>query len=314
MRIGSYDEPVYLLKISSDPLDYLELRIKHSAGRSALRNIAAKPHRLTESGFPVSDSLEPSQMKAATGFVRAIFGLNEAIPNAINFQNRPGLSEEITKLGSSDMEIYQTPKPEKKVFADMHPQESREPLELGTEIDTSPAAYAHRAALAKKRRDLTEFYLTRKFIYPLALMGIMSDSAFATAVLSSDGFGIKDKSRSKKGLDSWQVRLETVKFFEKIVESVFFKFKRAKTEGLLPTSSLGFLQAILPITFEDLRDDILDLDAIAQALSQKGSGINDPDSDIRSVANEAVDKSLKTQKIIQTYLSGQGYMFPAHTN
>jgi len=308
MRIGSYDEPVYLLKITDDPFAFTQIRHMHAKGRALLRSMVGKSFELSHSGYPVTAQIIKNEEERAEikGYVDAIYALNEAVPVALNIKNRRGLRNEIPKIAMPDMKKYLKPKDENlgKPSEKKAPKND-EPLEIGINMDTSPQASAFRAGLAQKRRDLNEFYLTQSFLYPLAMMGIMSDPLYATAILSSEGFGLKDNLHSCGY--SWEVRLETIRILESIVESYWHEFEEHRKAGSLPIRKEDFSPEVSLVTFFDLIEMVRDLEAIQHALEQKKSGVNDNNPDVRECAEETANKSFKAQSLITRYLESQGY-------
>jgi hypothetical protein len=314
MRIGSYDEPVYLLRITEDPLAFRELKIKYSEGRALLRSMVGKHYGLSNHGYPITGGIINAKDKRekVRDYVDAIYGLNQAIGVAIGVKNRLGLRDEIPKIAMPDMRPHLKP----EIINIVKPSDNNkltpdELLAMGSEMEISPQACKFRDRLGDKRRDLNQFYLTQSFLYPLAMMGIISDPLYATAILSSEGFGLKDNQNARKNKnDSWEVRLQTIRLLESMVESYWKEFEEHRRAGLLPVKREEGAVEVSLVTFLDLVDNVMDLEAIQNALTQRGCGVFDRDEDVKNKAEETVEKSFKAQCLITKYLNSQGYSIP----
>ncbi len=84
-------------------------------------------------------------------------------------------------------------------------------------MDMSESAIATRNITTQKRRDINEFYITRRFLFPLAVFGIQSaDPAYTTTILSANRFGIKHSNP--------KVRLASTIILNEVARSLLFNF------------------------------------------------------------------------------------------
>lgn len=302
MRIGSNDSPYKKIRVSLNPLDYLELKYRNPDGIQELRKLPGTRYSLDENGYPAQKRLN----SPINAYVNRLFILNQALSIALMPDSRDDLSHEIRNFlvlnkdprlpETTEQEVKKT-KPEISLAS--NDSENFFDLSLlGSEMDMSEAAIACRDKLAQKRRDVNEFYVTRKFLFPLAMFGIQSaDPAYTATILSAEDFGIKHTEP--------EIRLAAISILDETIKSVWFRFHEAQKHGTLQSSNNEGVLAM--VTFEDLKGDLENLQTITRSLVQKDYGMFDDDFDVRNIATIAIQNSSKTQKVIKKYFEEQGY-------
>lgn len=301
MKIASYDTPYKKVRVSINPIDYIELRYKNQAGIKELRKLPGNQYALDREGYPVSSKVNISPINT---YVNRLFFLNQALSIALMPDSREDLSHEIRNflLLNKDPRLpeveRQTSTTKRSDVEVTNTSDDFKFSELGSEMDISEAAIAHRDLLGQKRRDINEFFITRQFLFPLAMVGIQSaDPAYTATVLGAESFGIKHPNT--------EIRLASISILDETIKSIWFKFQKAKKVGELPVAQNKSMLAL--ITFEDLNDDLASLETVNSVLTQRKYGVNDHSFDVKNLATLALQNSFKTQKVIRNYLEEQNY-------
>jgi hypothetical protein len=313
MKIASYDEPIKKIRVSVNLLDYLSLRYRNPDGIKELRKLPGTRYSLNQYGCPESRKINAPPIRAYTS---RLLNLNQALAIALMPDSRDGLSQEVRNFLVLNKdprlpEQVETESTEKEKINKRLEEKARalkdekKPTfdfsELGSEMDMSPTAVELRNLLGQKRRDTNEFYITRRFLFPLAMLGIQcADPAYRTAILSADNFGVKHTDP--------EIRLASISILDETVKSIWLKFQMAKKSGILPVFKQGETGSFFAlVSFQDLEDDLASLQTINNAVSQNDYGINDSDSDVRDLAELTSLHSSKAQKVIREYFKEQGY-------
>ncbi len=300
MKIASYDEPIKKIRVSVNLLDYRSLGYRNHDGIEELRKLSGNQYPLNKYGSPKSTEINSSSVRAYTG---GLLNLNQALAIALRPDSRNELSEEVRNflVLNKDPRLPQKIETEKTKPQDDGLENAFDFSQLGSEMDMSPATVAFRDLLGQKRRDINEFYITRRFLFPLAMFGIYcSDPAYIAAILGANDFGVKHRNP--------EVRSASTLILDGIVKSIWSRFQMAKKTGTLPfireDGSKNFLSVI---TFKDLSDDLASLQTINNALTQDGYGTNDSDSEVQNLAEITIQNLFKAQRVIKGYFEEQGY-------
>ena len=296
MQIGTYDGSVPKIRVTGNQLDYMELRFHNPDGIKSLRQLPGKNFKLDRYGIPMT------RRPGVVPYIAGLYKINQALALAIRVDERPGLRNEVHNFLAlnRDLNLPEEDAPKKREErTTVNP--NNEKIEIGTELDTSPRANAMRAALTQKGRDLREFYLKLDCLHPLAMTGMLSaDPAYTSTILSSEDFGIKDEDP--------EIRLASVKILSELVMSIWFKFNESKKADSLPIFTPGRTTHLFSVvTFDDLYSDLQSLETISNAITQTGYGVFDQDSDVNIVAEIVAENIFKTQKMIRSYVTEQGY-------
>ncbi len=317
MKMGLYDEPIKKIRVSVNYLDYMSLKCRNPDGIKELRKLPGLSYSLNQHGFPESTEINSSPVRAYTG---GLLNLNQALAIALRPRSRNELSEEVrnflvlnkdprlpqktedeaTEKETIERRIRERAKPPNN--QNNNPESTFDFSELGSKMDMSPAAVAYRDLLGQKRRDTNEFYITRRFLFPLAMFGIQSaDPAYTAAILGANDFGVKHRNP--------EIRSASILILDGIVKSIWLKFQMAKQSETLPFIREDGIENFLSIiTFKDLSDDLGSLQTINNVLTQDGYGINDSDSDVQNLAEITVQNSSKAQRVIKGHFEEQGYV------
>ena len=315
LNIGSYDEPIIPIRVSSNELDYTRAKYQFPEAIQTLRKIPGRNYELNYRGYPTVGRITgKASIPDVKAYINELLGINQAMTFALRGDNRAGLRSEVRnflflnkdpRLKDPIPEIKETSKAKKEekieeTQAEKEAQSKDEPLELGVDLDTSPEAYTLRKTLGQKRRDINEFYLKKEFIYPLAMLGILnSDHSYVTTLLSANHFGIKDQDRD--------VRLASVSILGELTKSIWLKYDSAKRHDLLPKSKADIFS---PITIQSLEDDAASLETIINALTkqkEQGYGVFDSDLEVIDAAETVCNNAFKAQKAILRHIREVDY-------